>query len=430
MSARTACPYCGHVNLERAVYCFQCGQRLEESEDGAVHGEVPRRSQRILQVVKPSGADGSQPSDVMKTEQMAALDFQQPVTCLACGALNEPNVRYCAVCGMSLFVPDKDAQLFASASARTHRGRVRENNEDSVALWAGQGLLLALVADGMGGAAAGEEASRLTVEAVQADFVGGQGGTDELLMLPDAHISEKLTSAIQLANQAVIERVDQDASLRGMGTTATLAYVFGRRVLIAHVGDSRAYLVDGEEGWVNQITTDHSFVEALLSAGHITEQQALDHPMRNVLYRALGQMLDTTVDIYDRHLKAGDRIVLCSDGLTRHVRSADIARLVLKADVPEEASQALIDLANKRGGEDNISVIVIQMQSAQDVDTAFVESASMHARPLRRHDQHPNSYRTRKFSSPVPTEPNEAESSFGNAPVDHAGSDNRRGSHD
>jgi len=145
--------------------------------------------------------------------------------------------------------------------------------------------------------------------------------------------------------------------------------VHGQRALVAHVGDSRAYLVDGEDGWINQITSDHSFVEALLSAGHITEEQAVQHPMRNVLYRALGQTPDTAADMYDRYLKAGDRIVLCSDGLARHVRPDEIARLVLADDSPEGATRRLIDLANERGGEDNISVVVIQLESVLDSTT-------------------------------------------------------------
>ena len=154
-----------------------------------------------------------------------------------------------------------------------------------------------------------------------------------------------------------------------MGTTATLAFIRGRRAIVAHVGDSRAYLVDQEQGWINQITSDHSFVEALLAAGHITDEQAAEHPMRNVLYRALGQAPDTTADTYDRYLKDGDRIVLCSDGLTRHIDPEEIAEIVLADENPEVATQRLIDLANKRGGEDNISAVVILMELSADATT-------------------------------------------------------------
>ncbi len=366
MSAHRICAACGHTNLDRALFCFQCGAALGDKP--VAGAKARRRSQRILQAMRPGPEETAWANIEGETRGTALLSrhwLQQPITCLSCGAFNRPAARYCIICGTPLIVPDEESHLIARVSARTDIGRLRENNEDSIGLWAVKGALLALVADGMGGAAAGEEASRLTVEAVQADFLGGERG-DTLLTLAEELISQKLAAAIQAANLAVIDRVGEDASLRGMGTTATLAYVHGQRALVAHVGDSRAYLIDGEEGWINQITSDHSFVEALLSAGHITEEQAVQHPMRNVLYRALGQTPDTTADMYDRYLKAGDRIVLCSDGLTRHVRPEEIARLVLIDNNPETATQRLIDLANERGGEDNISVVVIQIETVPD----------------------------------------------------------------
>ncbi|GAB4576260.1 MAG: hypothetical protein Kow0077_31860 [Anaerolineae bacterium] len=321
---------------------------------------------------------------VPNTGWLAELHLEEPLTCLSCSALNRPDARYCTACGTALLVADSSTGFEITVSGRTDIGQARENNEDSIGLWAVQGVLLALVADGMGGAVAGEEASRLTVEAVQADFVGEERGGHGLLALAEELITEKLTEAIRFANKAVMERVDEDTRLRGMGTTATLAYVHGRRAIIAHVGDSRAYLIDGTQGWINQITSDHSFVEALLAAGHITEEQATDHPMKNVLYRALGQTPDTTADIYDRYLKAGDRIVLCSDGLTRHVSPREIADQVLANPDPSEATQALIDLANARGGEDNISVVVIKLEGAVDqtMEMEAVMAADDHTQEL------------------------------------------------
>jgi hypothetical protein len=121
--------------------------------------------------------------------------------------------------------------------------------------------------------------------------------------------------------------------------------------------------VDGDDGNITQITSDHSFVEALLAAGHITEEQALEHPMRNVLYRALGQAEDVDVDMYYSRLQIRDRMVLCSDGLTRHVRPHEIAELAMSDENPDVISQRLIDLANERGGEDNVSVIVILVEA-------------------------------------------------------------------
>jgi serine/threonine protein phosphatase PrpC len=360
MSAQQECPYCGHLNLDRAVVCFQCGKPLRESSADEEPSPTTRRSQRIYEAMQPEGQPvtrGRRPD----TNMLRDMGTEEPVTCLNCGALNRPTANHCQHCGAELIVPDDEDQLILRASARSDVGQLRENNEDSIGLWAFKGMLLALVADGMGGAVAGEEASRLTVEAVQADFVGGDRAGIELLTQAEEMISEKLAAALQAANLAVIDRVDENAALRGMGTTATLAFVRGRRALLAHVGDSRAYLIDGEEKWITQVTSDHSFVEALVMAGHITPEQAIDHPMRNVLYRALGQTPDTTADLYNRYLKLGDRIVICSDGLTRHVTPDEIAQLVLKDDNPEAATQRLIDLANRRGGEDNISAVVIMV---------------------------------------------------------------------
>jgi hypothetical protein len=168
-----------------------------------------------------------------------------------------------------------------------------------------------------------------------------------------------------------MRRAVEEPDMRGMGTTVTLALLRGSSVMVAHVGDSRAYLVSAYDRAIQQITSDHSFVEALLAAGHITPEQAEEHPMRNVLYRALGQSEDMDVDVYQARLRHGDWLVLCSDGLTRHVRAHEIARIALNAAGPEDASEQLIALANQRGGEDNVSVIAIQAEgdpSASDDD--------------------------------------------------------------
>lgn len=254
-----------------------------------------------------------------------------------------------------------DRQYRHRSSARTSVGQVRENNEDSIRLWAHEACVVGVVADGMGGAAAGEEASRLAVQAIERLVsLPGEVADAQLTSLTDRQVAQMLETAIRAGNKDIIDLARRKPDMRGMGTTVTIAFMRGSRCVIAHVGDSRAYRVTLRPAQIAQITSDHSFVEALVAAGHLTPDQAAEHPMKNVLYRALGQSEDVDVDIYEVLLDAGDRIILCSDGLTRHVTPAEIAELAQRGTDPDEISTSMIDLANERGGEDNVSVIVIE----------------------------------------------------------------------
>lgn len=264
-------------------------------------------------------------------------------------------------------------------STRTSTGQVRENNEDNVHLWAQEDSVLAIVADGMGGAAAGEEASRLAVEAIEDGLVEREAPILQIFnQLGDDTIAQKLRDIIQTANNDIMQRAAAEPSLRGMGTTVTLAFVRDMHAIVAHVGDSRAYLVSKRDRKITQITADHSFVEALVAAGHITQEQAEDHPMRNVLYRALGQTEDIDVDVYYTRLRPGDRMILCSDGLTRHVKSYEIAEIALKSDDPDEITRQLIDMTNERGGEDNVSVAVILVDLVENESQSAVKPAVLY----------------------------------------------------
>jgi len=258
-----------------------------------------------------------------------------------------------------------DRGIRLRTAARTNTGQVRENNEDHIHLWAEDEFALAIVADGMGGAAAGEEASQIAVDSVRAALEAPQehGDRDFLNAMSIEYIAQQLCDAIRTANLRIVERASSNPELRGMGTTVTMVFVRGTEAIFTHVGDSRAYLINGRDRFITQITADHSFVEALVAAGHITHEQAEEHPMRNVLYRALGQSDDIDVDVYETRLRPGDRLLLCSDGLTRHVKPHEIADVVLSDEEPELASEALIDLANSRGGEDNVSVIIILVEA-------------------------------------------------------------------
>ncbi|MEM9955355.1 MAG: Stp1/IreP family PP2C-type Ser/Thr phosphatase [Chloroflexota bacterium] len=247
------------------------------------------------------------------------------------------------------------------SSARSDRGRVRQNNEDNIHLWDADSSVLAVVADGMGGAVAGEEASRIAVETVHGKLATDYYRSPDDYSHYDADdLADLLDEAVREANQNIIDKVGSDPELKGMGTTLTMAFARNNDVILAHVGDSRAYYVDAEDKVIRQLTADHSFVQALVDAGHITDEEAAIHPMKNVLYRALGQAEDLDVDVIpDVRIHAGDRLVLCSDGLTLHVEADEILDTVLASDDPNIVSNKLVELANERGGKDNVSVIVV-----------------------------------------------------------------------
>lgn len=236
-------------------------------------------------------------------------------------------------------------------------GRARDHQEDASGVFkpADPGLLarrgeLFIVADGMGGHNAGEVASQLALSELQRVYYADAS--------PD--IQAGLAQALQSANQAIYQLSQTDARQKGMGTTAVLAVVHDLGVFVSNVGDSRAYLIRG--GQIAQITRDHSWVEEQVRAGVLTPEQARTHPQRNIITRALGTGPAVEPDFYTGNLQLGDVLVLCSDGLTGHVADQEI--LLLAGDNPPHlAAQRLIDLANERGGSDNISVIVVRAEA-------------------------------------------------------------------
>lgn len=255
--------------------------------------------------------------------------------------------------------PEHQLKFWGQASTDT--GMLRKNNEDNIFIWGEDASLFASVADGMGGAVAGEEASRLAVETIQRILTDdGRMTPEHYKQLDEETILERLLQAITQANIRIVYEAIRKPELKGMGTTMTLVCLTGDKAIIAHVGDSRAYRVDGTTHEIEQLTIDHSFVQALIDAGHISEEEAEYHPMRNVLYRALGQSEELDIDAYmNITFYTGDRLIVCSDGLTLHLRNSDIAEIAMKYDDPEQINQAMIDLANARGGRDNISVVSV-----------------------------------------------------------------------
>ncbi len=314
---------------------------------------------------------------------------------------------------------DSGHGIWLRSSASSDTGQVRENNEDSVFLWQDKRFTLAIVADGMGGAVAGEEASRIAVETIHERlFAEGVHEEAHYDSLTADVLSDLLRDVIRTANTNIMQRAAIAPELKGMGTTVTLALVRNTYAVIGHVGDSRAYLVDGHSGDISQITADHSFVEAMVAAGHISREEAEDHPMKNVLYRALGQSEDLDVDVYHSYLRVGDRLVLCSDGLTLHVRPEEIAKLTMSDDVPENVSSALIDMANRRGGRDNVSVVVIQVDRDKQVQARQVNEHPLEVEEdetviLLDRDRHP-------FASSETSSPHDRESQDDNTYTQHS----------
>lgn len=254
------------------------------------------------------------------------------------------------------------------SGATSDQGRVRSNNQDAVYLWKDAHHVMAIVADGMGGAVAGEEASRIAIEALCHQLI-----TDDYPepaaydAIKDNHLALTLKNAVQEANLRIVEEALANPAFKGMGTTLTMAFVRDNVATLAHVGDSRAYLIDGHNGRIVQLTSDHSFVQALVDAGHLQPEDAELHPMRNVLYRALGQGGDMDVDtIKSVRLADGDRLLLCSDGLTLHLDTEDIAQIATEYDDPQIIADELVAEANRRGGRDNVTAAIILVEALYD----------------------------------------------------------------
>lgn len=282
--------------------------------------------------------------------------------CPVCGHGNRAGARFCQFCGAALASTAPAPPLRVRVASSTDVGRVRSNNEDS--LHAGPVVVgavpatLCLVADGMGGAEAGEVASGVAAEQVQQIVAAAKQPPAD-----DDAWQALLRRAVVEANRQVYALSRTPAGRRGMGTTLTVVAVAGERAHVAHVGDSRAYLLNpagaasDNSPWL-QLTTDHSLVARLVDIGQLTPEEARAHPQRNTLYRAVGTDPQTEVETASYRVQAGDTLLLCSDGLSGYVDDAELARMVEAAPDLDTACARLVALANQRGGRDNISVVL------------------------------------------------------------------------
>lgn len=235
-----------------------------------------------------------------------------------------------------------------AVGVQTDVGRVRKGNEDSYLLEAP----IYAVADGMGGHIAGDVASATAVSVIS-EGIDAQPPED----------GSALANLVSRANDAIWEKARSDPSLRGMGTTCTLLMIDGDVAHIAHVGDSRAYLL--RDGSFRQLTEDHTLVERMVREGRLSAEEAANHPQRSIITRALGVDSNVQVDVLEEPLAKGDRILLTSDGLTGMVEPDEIARVLDGEEDPQAAADRLVAMANDAGGEDNVTVLVLHVGKTQ-----------------------------------------------------------------
>lgn len=357
--------------VESGVFYWR--QRLESAE-GVARDQAAAAIKDLSHILDNLATQIAQGRELVRVTGRLPATREAPLACPICGRGNRDGARYCVTCGNPLRPGVRPSTrlptpLKLTIATRTHVGMARKLNEDT--LYAGEftsadgalGTLL-LVADGMGGHQAGDVASTLAADTLKARLTEGLSAG---VPADDAAWHELLRAAVVAANTAVYEQARQNPAQRGMGTTLTLAVVADRRAHLAHIGDSRAYLINpsGANGealtWL-QLTTDHSLVARLVDIGQLTPEEARVHPQRNVVYRSLGGDPAVEVDTLSQALAPGDLLLLCSDGLVNHVEDAELARIVIEEASIARACERLTALANERGGKDNISVVIARLK--------------------------------------------------------------------
>ena len=262
---------------------------------------------------------------------------------------------------------DSSAEKARKIGMLTDVGQVRPVDEDSILAAdlsfgvnsESSKFLLLAVADGMGGHAKGEEASKIALNAIARAVI-----PDLLNNTPFTKILEK---GIQNANQDILDYTAKNPEASGMGTTSVCAVVKDNQIHLANVGDSRAYRVSDDE--ICRVTKDHSYVQALIDEGDITEEQAREHPRKNEITRAVGIMPSIEVDTMKLTLDSDESLLLCCDGVIAHLSDDDIHKIIRNSPDPQTACQEIVDMANERGGSDNISLIILSSEGSDTKET-------------------------------------------------------------
>ncbi|KAB3535229.1 Stp1/IreP family PP2C-type Ser/Thr phosphatase [Alkaliphilus pronyensis] len=239
----------------------------------------------------------------------------------------------------------------------TDIGKVRDINEDNYCI-IDEKIKLFMVADGMGGHNGGEVASQIAIDTIKEHILKYLEDENE-----DESIKGIMFEAFNRANKEIYKRGMEDTECDGMGTTATLALYANNKMYLGHIGDSRGYLIRG--GAIGQITQDHSLVAELLRKGSISEREAMKHPQKNIITKALGTNEEAKADIFKLDFNNGDVLVLCTDGLSNFVDKYEIEKTVLENDDCQKSCLQLVELANQRGGYDNITIIIIKNNKSQ-----------------------------------------------------------------
>lgn len=229
---------------------------------------------------------------------------------------------------------------------KTDVGNVRKINEDYLGFTENEKYRLYIIADGMGGHNAGEVASKYAVTEILNKVKN---------INFDYNISAELINCVKGANEKIYNESIINEEYKGMGTTVTLALIFKDKLYVAHVGDSSCYVLEGDN--IKKITKDHSFVQELIDIGSISEEQAKNHPNKNIITRSLGFSKELEVDVYELLIKGIRKIILCTDGLTNYINNDELKEVV-QQDKNTEACERLVSVAKNRGGSDNISIIV------------------------------------------------------------------------
>jgi len=257
--------------------------------------------------------------------------------------------------------------LRARASGLSDVGVIRSHNEDCFDIDPANQVFV--VADGMGGHSHGEIASRLAVDAIRefVDRTADQDATLPFEMDPKlGRHGNRIRAAIRVAHDRVLRAIRQDASLHGMGTTVVGLLLDGDSAAVANVGDSRAYRI--REGRLELLTQDHTWVNEQVVAGFLSEEQARSHPLKNVVTRALGGDTEVEIDVREWPVEEGDLFLLCSDGLTTMLTDDEIVSRVRGQEKLEEICGRLVRDANSRGGYDNVSVVLVRIEKAEEVE--------------------------------------------------------------